>query len=152
LLSKNDQKIIDDIAGYGWHLISVVEDETSPPFTYSVGMMKTLDHPEILMIGLPHETMRTIINAMGDDIRAGRRFTTTGLYEGYLVGYACKCGPIASRHHPQYLGYAMWHRRHVGQPGTLSAIQCLWPDKQGRFPDESDCHPYISHRQPLLTH
>ena len=67
-----------------------------------------------------------------------------------IEGFACKCLPVAERHHAEYVGYAMWHRRRVGRIGTLQVLQLIWPDKAGLFPDEAGCNPKVVELQPLL--
>lgn len=152
MVDEIERRILDDIDHYGWHLILIQDDPEGPAFVYSVGMMPTLNHPEIIMFGLVPKVMASVINTMGKQIRQeGRRFAELGLFEDVLEAYACKTIPVAECWHAEYLGYAMWHRRHIGQIGTLQAIQCLWPDKAGRFPDDPLCHPAIRTRQPLLS-
>jgi hypothetical protein len=145
-----EQKILHDIATIGWSLIGIDSDNQGPSFVYSIGMMQTLNHPEIIMFGLDTSLMATVINDIGDDIRSGRPFRQPGLYEGILKNFACKIEPVHEKYHPEYLGYAMWHRRHVGHIGTLQAVQCLWPDKVGLFPGDPGCDPAIAQRQPTL--
>lgn len=150
MLDETEQNILTDIGRYGWSLIGVPECAEGPSFVYSIGMMHTLDHPEVIMFGLDIELMWRIVNDIGADVRNGRRFIDTGLYEGVIEGFACKVKPVAEAHHTTYLGYAMWHRRHVGRIGTLRAVQCLWPDRDGVFPDEQNCDPDVVRLQPLL--
>ncbi len=113
-------------------------------------MMVTLNHPEIVCFGLDHKLTASIINSMGDEIRNGRSFREAGLYEGLIRGFACKIRTVSKSSHARYLGFAMWHRRHIGQIDTLEAVQLLWPDKAGLFPDEPGCTPEILKLQPLL--
>jgi hypothetical protein len=150
MLDADEQRVVNDIARHGWHLIQVPPDAEGPGFVYSIGMMETLNHPEIVIFGLDGVMMMQMVNGIGEEIIAGRPFREEGLYDGLLQGFACKFKPVASRFHTEYLGYAMWHRRHVGKIGILEAMQCLWPDKRGLFPDETGCHPEIAHLQPLL--
>jgi hypothetical protein len=149
-LDEHEQNVLKDIDRVGWGVVCIPAGDEGPGFVYSVGMMHTLGHPEIIMFGLGLDLMGGIINGMGDEIRKGRRFEEPGLYDGLLERYACKCLPVDERHHEEYLGYAMWHRRHVGQIGTLRAVQCVWPDKAGLFPEEVGCHPSVVRLQPVL--
>jgi hypothetical protein len=134
----------------GWSLIAVPADPEGPAFVYSIGMIQTLDHPEIIIFGLDLSLMASVINGIGDEIRGGRPFREPGLYEGLLEGFACRIAAVAEVYHEVFLGYAMWHRRHISQIGTLEAVQCIWPDMSGRFPDEADCNPVVVQLQPLL--
>ena len=145
-----EQRVLDDIAKFGWHMIGVQPGETDPRFTYTIGMMQTLDHPELVIVGLEDKTAATILNLIGAEIRGGRPFREPGLYEGIVKGFACKTRSVPVSSHPAYLGYAMWHRRHVNKTGTLEAVQILWPDKAGLFPDEAGCDANIVGLQGLL--
>ena len=144
------QRALDDIKQYGWHLIIVPDDEGGPGFVYSVGMMQTLKHPEIIMFGLESDLMVEVIHGMGIEIEKGRRFAAPGLADDLLKECACKIIAGDKRWHEEYMGYAVWHRQHVGQAGTLQAVQCVWPDKQGRFPDDPSCNRDVIAVQPIL--
>lgn len=145
-----EERALEEIKKHGWHLIIVPDDEEGPGFVYSVGMVQTLKHPEIIMFGLESELMVDIINGMGEEIRKGRRFDKAGLAKDLLKGYPCKMVPVAEQWHAEYMRYAMWHRRQVGKAGTLAAVQCVWPDKKGRFPDDPSCSPEVVESQPIL--
>ena len=145
-----EQSALDDIQRYGWHLIIVPDDDEGPGFVYSVGMMQTLNHPEVIMFGLEPNLMVDVINGIGDEIRKGRRFAAPGLFKDFLKGYACKIIPVAKRWHADYMRYAIWHHKHTGQAGEFEAVQCVWPDKQGRFPDDPKCDRDVVGCQPLL--
>jgi hypothetical protein len=131
-------------------LVGVPADKEGPSFVYYIGMVQKLDHPEKIMFGLDLTLMASVINGIGDEIRGGRLFREPGLYNGLLERFACRISPVAEAYHKEYLGYAMWHRRHVGQIGTLEVVQCIWPDMSGRFPDETECDPAVVQLQPLL--
>jgi hypothetical protein len=150
MLDETEENILADVDRHGWSVICVPECAESPSFVYSIGMMHTLDHPEIIVFGLDIDLMWRIINGIADDIRTGRSFADPGLYEGAIEGFACKVRPAGEAHHTTYLGYAMWHRRHVGQIGTLRTVQCLWPDRNGIFPDERGCDPDAVRLHPLF--
>jgi len=148
-LDKYEQAILNDVNRVGWSLVSI--KDRPPRFVYSVGMMHTLNHPEIIIFGLSNSLMGRLINGMGKSIRNGCRYEAAGLYEGLLEGISCKIISVAPRYHEVYLGYAMWHRRFVGRIGSLRAVQCLWPDKEGRFADDPNSHSNDVSRQPLLV-
>jgi hypothetical protein len=145
-----EERILEDVKQCGWHLIIVPDDEEGPGFVYSVGMMHTLKHPEIIMFGLETDLMVDVINGMGEQIRQGQRYAEAGLAEGFLKGHACRMVPVAKHWHAEYMRYAMWHHHHTGQSGAFAAVQCVWPDKRGRFPDDPRCSADVVEAQPLL--
>ena len=148
---ESEQRVVDDVARHGWHVVGVNDGQDGPAFAFSIGFVQTLAHPEIIMFGPPIQSMWRILNTIGAQIRSGRSFSTSGLYEDVIERYACKVMPMAGGGHARCLGYAMWYARHVGDLGDLSAVQCLWPDKSGRFPDDPGCDASIVALQPLLA-
>ena len=54
---------------------------------------------------------------------------------------------VAHRHYPEHFGYARWFYKGDDFP----ALQCLWPDKQGRFPSDADYSEPLRARQCLLV-
>ncbi len=68
---EDDRRVLDDIARYGWHVIGVEADDEGPAFAYSVGMLHTLGHPEVILFGLDIKAMCGIINAIGEGAREG---------------------------------------------------------------------------------
>lgn len=40
-----ERKILADINEYGWHAPNVIEDEGHPPWTFTIGLYETWQHP-----------------------------------------------------------------------------------------------------------
>lgn len=71
----DEQRVIDDIERYGWHIVGIEADDEGPGFAYSVRMHHTLSHPEVIIFGLNSaEAMAQIINTVGDAVRDGAAF------------------------------------------------------------------------------
>ena len=60
------------IRRYGWALQSVLGDEESPPFVYSVGLTGW-GHPELVMFAAGANTAARALNDLGELVRSGRR-------------------------------------------------------------------------------
>jgi hypothetical protein len=88
-----------------------------------------------------------MINLISEEVRQGRRFADGQAASGILQGYAVRFLHVARRHYPEHVGYAHWFYKGDDFP----ALQCVWPDKQGRFPMDADCSEPIRARQPLLV-
>lgn len=144
----DEQRVIDDIKEYGWHVVGIEADEHGPAFAYSVGLQHTLNHPEIIVFGLNDaETMAHIINTIGEAVKSGVAFEDWDESDQILDGYSCVFRTIPAESYPDYIGYAMWYYR----PNPFPVLQCFWPDKQHRFPWDPDCHPSVQQRQPILS-
>src|SRR4051794_16531923 len=66
-----EEKALSDIAEYGCHVIHVLGEDESPPFSYSVGIEHTSGAPELLVIGLKHELAHSILNSYNARVRSG---------------------------------------------------------------------------------
>lgn len=145
-LSEIQQRLREDVAQFGWHVLLIVGDEEGPGFAYSVGLQHSYGHPEIIMFGLRHETMHAIINLIGERVKAGACFTPDQVSDEFLQGYDVVFRRVDSRWHEEYFGQAIDFYEETG----FTALQCVWPDCQGRFPWQPDFDPGLLERQPLL--
>ncbi len=146
-----EQGILDDVTEHGWSGLIIEPEDDAPGFEYSIGFETSQDHPEVILFGLPDDVMHEILWNVYHDVVDGRRFEVEGLYEELVEGVPCYFKPVHVSQHPDYLGYGMWHRHHLGKADTLRAVQCFWPDGDGRFPWEDGCEPAVIDAQPDLS-
>lgn len=128
--NEADRKLLANVATHGWHVLGVFADENSPGFTYSIGMYHTLGHPEILIMGLKPTIAHPLINNMGDAIRLGRVYSPGSAYEDIAQGFPLAFVSLDRKYYRKYLGYALWFYQSFDFP----VLQCVWPDKAGKFP------------------
>jgi hypothetical protein len=91
--------------------------------------------------------MHRMINLIGEEARQGHRFADGEATSAFLEGHDVRFKEVARRHYHEHVGYASWFYKGDDFP----ALQCLWPDKQGRFPTESGFAEALRPRQPLLA-
>ena len=145
---ESEQRVIDDVQRVGWHLVGVEGDSEGPAFVYSVGFQHSFGQPEIIIFGLNDtSTMAQIVNNIGDEIRNGSSFDDWYESDQVLNDYCCMFRNVEREYYPEYLGYAMWF--YEGR--DFSALQCVWPDKDGNYPWEPECSPELNEQQPLLS-
>jgi hypothetical protein len=133
-VDKGDAKVLSDINQFGWHIVLVQEDEKGPGFAFSIGLYQNYKHPEIIIVGLRPDTMHRMINVVGEEIKKGRRFENGKDYSDILEGFKCNFRLVLKHNYKDYLGYALWYYKKEDFP----VLQCVWPDKSGKFPwDES---------------
>jgi hypothetical protein len=79
-----ERKVISDIAEYGWHSVNVLEDDGHPPWTFTIGLYETWNHPELIIIGRSRATAHHILNTVATGLEDNRRLdlasTTTTCY------------------------------------------------------------------------
>src|SRR5947209_3318154 len=125
-----DQQLLQDVQEVGWHVLLIPEDEEGPAFAFTVGLYHSFQHPEVLIMGLDPGIMHRILNIIGEDAKAGRHYEPEKEYPDILEGYRCAFEEIDKGLYEEYLGYAIWFYRGSAFP----ALQCVWPDHEGRYP------------------
>jgi hypothetical protein len=147
-LSSLDAKVLREIHTDGWQITGVLarEQEQGPDFAYSIGFFHTMEHPEVILFGLPVETSMKAVNVIGLDIQSGLKFQTNRIYEGILKPpHLCCFKEVDSRYYREHVGYALWFY----ESDPFPMLQCFWSDQYGRFPWDKDCSPYAREAQPM---
>lgn len=145
-----EEQIAEVVRQYGWYAASIGDHQ--PPFLYTIGLMQTLDHPELIVFGLEPENAHALISQFVRDIRAGRSFAEPGVGEIDVAGNEQSIGfrRVHPTQHALYLGFAMGYCRYVAQQGDLEAMQVFWPDDNGKFPFDVGCDLAVHGLQPRL--
>ncbi|OAI48434.1 hypothetical protein AYO44_06885 [Planctomycetaceae bacterium SCGC AG-212-F19] len=142
-----DRKLLADVQRHGWHVLGVESDDEGPGFAYSIGLFHTFRHPEIIVFGLAVKVMHPIINAIGELVRKGSQFEHLDEAGDVLGGYNVCFRTVERMHYREYLGYARWFY----QGDDFPVLQCVWPDKQHRYPWHPEFNENLASRQPLLS-
>lgn len=133
---------------FGWAVQSIDESRSEPAFSYTIGLHKSFQHPELIVFGLPHEAAQRLLNIVGERIRAGTRFEQgvayADLVHGHDVRFRAAEDPKSLHEH---VGYALWY--YQGEPFEL--LQVVWPDAKGAFPDAAQAPAWLRKSQPLLA-
>jgi hypothetical protein len=144
-----ESEIAEVIREHGWYVANVCDGE--PPFLYTIGLMQTWDHPELILFGLDARNGHGILAAMVESIRTGRSYRESGSYSGVLQDeFKIGIRPVHPTQHPLYLGFAMGYLRYIRRTGELEALQVFWPDEAGKFPYEIGCDIDVFQLQPRL--
>ncbi len=145
-LDEVQRKVCADVATYGWSAINVLGTDHTAPFQYSIGFYHTFGHPEILITGLPTATMHAMLTAIASGLQAGRRYDEGLPATDLLHGYDCLFTPVPLDRLPIYFGEA--HRYYCEEP--FPALQCVWPDRDGRFPWDPEFDESLKQQEPIL--
>ena len=71
LVDQHDAWQRETIRRHGWALQAVLGDEYGPPFVYTVGL-SGFGHPELILFATSQATAATVLNDLGELVRAGR--------------------------------------------------------------------------------
>ncbi|MGW3551969.1 DUF4262 domain-containing protein [Streptomyces griseoincarnatus] len=146
-LDERDGHIAANVTDHGWHVMGVgAGDEAPADWAYSIGLWHTLRSPEVCIFGLRVETMMSVLNVAGREIRNGHPLESDQRRDDILNGYSVAVRPV----HPS------WYRSFFGagidfyQAPPFPIMQLFWPDKEGRFPWDDRAQEYCRASQPQL--
>ena len=142
----SDKKLLADIRDVGWHVVLIEEDTSGHAWAFLVGLFHSFDHPEIIIFGCRHEVMHQMINIIGYEVHDGVRFADETRSPCVHEKYDCLFRAVHQRWYPWLLGTAMWFYRDRAFP----VLQCVWPDRAGKFPGDPCCNKSAKESQPLL--
>jgi Domain of unknown function (DUF4262) len=128
-----------DVLTRGWAVAGGDAGDAGPAWRYTVGLHHRYQHPEVVVFGLAPETLHAILEAVVRHVRAGHRFEAGERYDAILAHYACAFEAVDRRWLPQYLAEAVAFYR----AGRFPVLQCLWPDRTGRYPSDRRCDPAV---------
>lgn len=149
MISKAEQQVLDNVEKYGYSVVHVAESfngpEEEPGFSYSIGLFKTFQLPEILLIGLDHELRHTLIDNICIDYEEGNGLNVGAFNPDIVEHFDCLVVEVEKEHYAEYLGWARWFYKGDEFP----AVQVVYPDTLGCFPWDKDFSRHI--KQPVLN-
>ena len=145
-MDDQEAKVLADIERFGWSVMKVSND-AGPDFAYSIGLFRTLNHPEIIILGLPLETMHEIINDVGAQIREGARLEAGMTSSGILEGYDVTFRTVPRHQYAGHIGWATW----LYEGDDFPALQLVFPDRERRWPWAAGASSDFRTQQPVLA-
>jgi hypothetical protein len=136
----------------GWAVVMVApsEDESFPAFAYTIGLSARAGS-ELIMVGLDPFVAARILNSIAEDAASGASLRPGPLPDVLEGDYVVDLRLMDPSRYEEYLGRLLWFHDNFGRE-PLRVMQVVWPDRQGRYPDEfevtaDDRRPEL---QPLL--
>src|SRR5262249_20139261 len=80
----SESQIAADIAQHGWSCMNVYDGD--PQFLYTVGLIESFNHPELVIFGLESSVAHSIALNVISKIRAGANFCASTTYSDILMG------------------------------------------------------------------
>lgn len=126
------EKIRSDIERVGWSAIGVFPAAGSDPtvvFTYTIGLTE-MDHPELVIYGLPNETAHSLLYSAVEQVRAGVVFEPGQRYGKIIRDFEVYVRDVSD------VAEVNAARAYYDRP--VEALQLVWPDSAGRMPFVDD--------------
>ena len=151
MLEPSEQRVVEDIAAHGWHCTIVPEDEEGPGFAYSIGLHDTLGAPDLVVFGLKHKLMHTLIWQAFHQIREGRKIEAEARFSGLIGDFDCILKPVHPSWHREYFGYGLWCHDYRNKLAEFRVFQIFWPGKLDvLYPWQDGANELVAWSQPLL--
>lgn len=142
-----ERQALADIDAYGLHVLHVGEGEDAPPFTYSMGIEKSLGMPELIMVGLRPEVAHAAINECYRQMKAGKAIGPGSRVRDLLGGdFECVIVEVPPEAIRKYLRWNLW----LYAGADFRAWQIVYPTTSGVFSWDPDVPESFLWWQPLL--
>jgi len=135
-----------NIERYGLQVISIRASDYLPSFSYSVGLLQSFQHPEIICFGLNIDLMHVLINDVAGIIKKEGKIEPGKAYSNILENFDVQFLSVDPRNTGDYFGIALKYYKSENIP----AMQLVWPDNANRFPWELNFQEGLIYKQPLL--
>ena len=146
LYSPFQERIIENVSAHGWHILTVLGDEVEPGWGYTIGLVSSFAHPEVLIFGLSEEESRVILDKVGEHVRGGGNLADGSTDDAILGGKRAVFRSVAREWYAATAGFAVWFHHELHFP----LLQLFWPDRRGWYPWDVDCDPAVKVMQPRL--
>jgi len=144
-----DQKFLEIIDEHGWHVMNVVPraEDAGHAWSYSTGLFYHYKHPEIIIFNEPTDLRHSMINSIGNRVKAGEKFEPGKGYADIVGNFDVQFRTMHPSHYWDWLNCACWF--YDNDENSFPVLQCFYPDMQGKFPWEPGCEQWAIDQQPF---
>jgi len=138
--------VLSNISEFGWHAVNVIEDDGQSPWTFTIGLYETWQHPELIIIGRSRATAYKMLESLATQIEDGGPPNLADSEPYPLLGIPCHFLEVNPRYYSDYVGFALWYYRKRKFP----LFQIIWPDREGIYPWHPRAPKSVKEWQPVL--
>jgi hypothetical protein len=146
-MDEHELKALENIEKYGCHVMNVLEEDDLPGFTYSIGINKKQNKPDVVVMGLKTELAHSMVNNYKDRLLEGEVFETGKFYSDFLGNFDVCFIKVAKKHFKEHFGWGLW--LHNGD--DFDVLQMVWPTTEGVWPWDEEKSEYYTWAQPILS-
>jgi hypothetical protein len=143
-----EQKVVDDVAKFGWHCVNILAEGDLGPYSFTIGLQQSYGHSELIIFGLPSKVAHEVLNIAIKAIQNGAPIDLSSPTDQLLEGYPCLFVKVPESEYYEHVGFCRWYY----QGNNFTLHQIVWPTRDGHFP----WHPSVSEsfraNQPVLGH
>ena len=142
----SEQKVIDNIAEFGWHCVGIFAEGTSPGFSFTVGNFQSCKHPEFIIFGLPSGVAHQVLDLAIAGLNSGAIFDLSVPTDELLHGYPCLFVRVPETEYHEHVGFCRWYY----EGNDFPLYQIVWPSRHGNFPWHPAASDAFRAAQPVL--
>lgn len=146
-MNEEDRRALENIEKYGCHVLNIFEGEGQPRFSYSIGIGKMQNKPELIVVGLKSELAHSIINNYCKRSLQGEEFSPGKYYSDFIEGFEVTFIEMDKKHYKEYLGWGLW----LYKGENFKTYQLIWPTTNGLWPWAEEKSEYYTWAQPILN-
>ena len=113
-------------------IITSPATDEHPPISYTIGMEKNFDSPEIIIYGLPTQSSRIMLNAIKDKLKDGWKIEYNKRIPGIAHDYDTIFIDFPPDKVKEIFKMTLWYYRDT----PFRTAQAVWPDENNIFPWE----------------
>jgi hypothetical protein len=140
------EKTKHNIEKYGLQVMSIRASDYLPSFSYSIGLLESYRHPELICFGLSINLMHTLINDVAALIKQGEKIEPGRNYDNIFANSVAQFVQVDAGNVPDYFKLAL----NYYQLDQIPAMQLVWTDRENRFPWDVGFEEEFVYKQPLL--
>jgi hypothetical protein len=140
------ERVQSHIESHGWATQTVLGDDHSPPWAYSIGLWRSHRSPELIVCGADPPILTSLVNTLGSRVADGARLEPGDLLDD-VVPARLYLGPVDPTWRLTYMFAVSVTYYDCRWPPYL---QVVWSDEDGRFPWEPGFHECFNDDQPLM--
>jgi hypothetical protein len=141
-------QVFESVERNGW-AVHTLDIEHLPPWAYSIGMSRT-GKPDVVIIGLEGTQGGQIINDVCERLYYGLAQGVSGEVLQDVANTPLRLVDLSHAEARPYARVAQFIAKVYQQEPRC--MQILWPDSQGRFPDDPLCDPKAIWLQQHTAH
>ena len=146
-MNEAEKKIVKIIEEFGCHVTTVFDPEGEDSnFSYSTGIKKTYEAPEIIVVGLTADLGQSVVNNYAGRLKKGEKFEINKLYSGFLSGFDITFGDVSQTNKEDYMISSSWFNNNC-----FEAIQLIYPTVKGIWPWDKEASENFHNIQPCLA-
>jgi len=144
--NEYERKLLAKISEHGWQCTSVAGEESSPSFSYTIGLFQSFGHPELVIFGLNPKTAHGVLSIAARAAAAGKPLDLQQPTDALLEDYPCVFVKVPESEYDSYILSACWYYEGCSFP----LYQVVWPSMEGIFPWSASATDEFRATQPIL--